>query len=77
MEEATEADGLVLRRAARLLATKDWPDHTAETCRRLRELADLVDAPELCEGCDEPAEVFDEDGVGLCAACGSPDEALP
>jgi hypothetical protein len=68
--EPTDEEALVLRRAARVIATTTLWDEAPETQARLQDLADYCDAPYLCEGCDEPATCEDVEGVPLCEECG-------
>lgn len=67
MREATTEDGFLLRRAARVLWECDL--EAPETAARLRQIADHLDAPDICEGCDKPTRDTDIDGVPICPEC--------
>lgn len=61
-EEITLEDGLVLRKAARVLGRLG--EYTL--AQALNLAASEIDAPELCEACEDPATTTDSEGVPLC-----------
>jgi len=64
-EELTPEQALTIRRAARIMDERG--EHAI--ARGLKGVADDEGAPDLCEGCPEPATTSDVDGVPLCAKC--------
>ena len=72
MKEPTKDDLLALRRVARTLCSSTLRDEDAApaVARLLNAIADDVDAPQLCEGCDGEAVFADDEGCYTCRLCG-------
>jgi len=67
VRDASVEDGFLLRRAARVLFECDL--EAPETAARLNQIADDLDAPDMCEGCDAPTRLSDAEGVPVCEDC--------
>lgn len=68
-QSALAADARRLTRNLSLLRGQELEPETVAALRELRLALQGLDLPERCEGCENPAEHYDEDCVPLCCEC--------